>query len=395
MTGIHMWMLHVCCLTLLFGFVFLVLFVCLFVFSQICPNSPSRRVAATISDHHDQMALTGRGGGNGESRGSAARCPPSTGIGGGVCAHTATCALNSTRPASPLLRAPARPSSHRCTALHCDASGPVDCRSDSQLRTFHPSLPVVSPPQLFVDRRRRCDSELSAPLPPPLSARLSEPNRLAGCMSAVAAAVSLPTPHSLGVHSSGAMAGVPSHMHVGNSSISHVDSGSAAAAQLRPQVYGGGRQGAKPYQEDSFFSWCSPANRVIVGGIFGTITRQETSGAAAHCHCGRPLTFSCRFDLAALRRCLFQTAMAVTMACLHRRRLEMHRSHTCRPMRTVRPSTAAVHQWLRTTCSCPAGQLIREPATIPSHARISCRLCGVCMVAQSARSGAWTGGAPH
>jgi hypothetical protein len=37
----------------------------------------------------------------------------------------------------------------------------------------------------------------------------------------------------------------------------------------RPQVYGGGRQGAKPYQEDSFFSWCSPTNRVIVGGIFG------------------------------------------------------------------------------------------------------------------------------
>ena len=37
----------------------------------------------------------------------------------------------------------------------------------------------------------------------------------------------------------------------------------------RPQVYGGARQGAKPYQEDSFFSWCSPTNKVIVGGIFG------------------------------------------------------------------------------------------------------------------------------
>lgn len=36
----------------------------------------------------------------------------------------------------------------------------------------------------------------------------------------------------------------------------------------RPQVFGGGRQGAKPYQEDSFFSWCSPTNRVIVGGVF-------------------------------------------------------------------------------------------------------------------------------
>ena len=117
---------------------------------------------------------------------------------------------------------------------------------------------------------------------PPFSQPASQPVESIDSlgMSAVAAAVSLPTPHPLGVHSSGAMAGVPSHMHVGNSSISHVDSGSAAAAQLRPQVYGGGRQGAKPYQEDSFFSWCSPTNRVIVGGIFGThpTTNRQAEG---------------------------------------------------------------------------------------------------------------------
>jgi hypothetical protein len=73
---------------------------------------------------------------------------------------------------------------------------------------------------------------------------------------------------------------VPSHAHTGASSSSHTQAnGTSAAAAFvleRPQVYGGGRQGAKPYQEDSYFSWCSPTNRVIVGGIFGPL--QNTGG---------------------------------------------------------------------------------------------------------------------
>ena len=52
-----------------------------------------------------------------------------------------------------------------------------------------------------------------------------------------------------------------------SSSTSSSSSSSSAQTFARPAVYSGGRQGAKPYQEDSFFSWCSPTNRVIVGGV--------------------------------------------------------------------------------------------------------------------------------
>lgn len=71
-------------------------------------------------------------------------------------------------------------------------------------------------------------------------------------------------------------AGAAFHAAAASSHSHHHSAGAAAAASSshaaieRPQVYCGGRQGAKPYQEDSFFSWCSPAARVIVGGVFGT-----------------------------------------------------------------------------------------------------------------------------
>lgn len=54
-------------------------------------------------------------------------------------------------------------------------------------------------------------------------------------------------------------------------------------------MYGGARQGAKPYQEDSFFSWCSPHNKAIVGGIFdghggynGLLASQTARDTALH-----------------------------------------------------------------------------------------------------------------
>lgn len=64
----------------------------------------------------------------------------------------------------------------------------------------------------------------------------------------------------------------------------------APGAFQRPQVYGGGRQGAKPYQEDSFFSWCSPTNRVIVGGIFGPTGGGLKARRNRDCIRPRPLT---------------------------------------------------------------------------------------------------------
>lgn len=36
----------------------------------------------------------------------------------------------------------------------------------------------------------------------------------------------------------------------------------------RPVVYGGSKQGAKSFQEDSFFSWSSPSGRVTIGAVF-------------------------------------------------------------------------------------------------------------------------------
>jgi hypothetical protein len=190
-------------------------------------------------------------------------------------------------------------------------------------------------------------------------------------MSAVAAAVSLPTPHPLGVHSSGAMAGVPSHMHVGNSSISHVDSGSAAAAQLRPQVYGGGRQGAKPYQEDSFFSWCSPTNRVIVGGIFGTIQRPtDRRKDAAGCPRDRhALTLPPPFDV-----------RAYLLSDGHGGYNGLLASQTARDASLAYLQTNAHGPTLSRSAPVTAHDV--QPAHRPdraTHARMLCRLRGVCM----------------
>lgn len=55
----------------------------------------------------------------------------------------------------------------------------------------------------------------------------------------------------------------------------------------RPLVYSGGRQGAKPYQEDSFFSWCSPHNMIVIGGVLdghGGYNGMQASGIAKQ-HC--------------------------------------------------------------------------------------------------------------